>query len=277
MTAALANHSQGETGMKRRRSGSLTPYSNFSPAFWPQWDLCSLDPSTLCWSISPLWHHFLSCWARTTWCIIPTSFLSAPSNSSTLCLQPHTPANLQLQIPPVIHFCYTYTKTAKHSWGESHNSTDWCHGRFMFSDLSWILNTISQPVLGQLPFTFPSRAHSPHADDLTSHPERNEAVSVSVWPSSCWTRNGDGLSGQQTTGLRWSRGREAPSLQDQYLSCGPYSWPTKNWCLKCLLLSLPSFSPPTHSLIRQCSFYFPFLTTIIIPEISYDMKAPNQI
>lgn len=53
MTAALANHSQGETGMKRRRSGSLTPYSNFSPAFWPQWDLCSLDPSTLCWSISP--------------------------------------------------------------------------------------------------------------------------------------------------------------------------------------------------------------------------------
>lgn len=68
------------------------------------------------------------------------------------------PANLQLQIPPAICLLYAYTETAKHSWRESHNPADWCHCRFMFSDHSWILNTISQLLLSQLPLTFPARA-----------------------------------------------------------------------------------------------------------------------
>lgn len=123
------------------------------------------------------------------------------------------PANLQLQIPPVIHLLYAYMETAKHSWREPHNPTDWWPADLCFLisaeystpflNLSWVGSHPHSPQGIFWTLTpFPSSLHS---DDLASHSERNK--DISVWSSSCQMRNGDGLSGQ--VGLRWSAGWEA--------------------------------------------------------------------
>lgn len=162
----------------------------------------------------PIWLHFLPYWARTPWCIMSTSLVSTfsflnPLPSAIHPLPTSTSRFLQQSI-----FSLAYTKTAKHSWKEPHNPTHWCHCWFMFSDLRWILNTIFQPVLSQLPLTLPLRAilntytSSPHSNDLAPHSERNKVISCGLLPIRLEMVM-DSLT-RWTTGLRWSEGWEAP-------------------------------------------------------------------
>lgn len=179
-------------------------------------DLHSLDPSILHQSISPssgfisfpaeLGHHGTSC----------QPFLSAPSASSTLCLLPCTPC----QPPPPGSSSNPSSLLPRprlpSTAGKNHTTLHINATATVF----WSqMNSqhIFQPVLSQLPLTFPLRAIL-HTCTSSPHSERNKAVSCGLshqtrkWWWTLWPGG---------PGLRWSKGGKHHLLLDQYPSWVP--------------------------------------------------------